>query len=115
MTFTCAEVQEMLPAHVRGEEMTLTVRRHLARCGSCRAELGRYQDLLATLGELRSVAAEPPPTLLPALLETPRLRRDVVVRHVTRNRRAYAGGALALLGAAGAVAWAARARRPAAA
>lgn len=115
MTFTCAEIEEMLPAHARGEAMTLAVRRHLASCESCRAELDSYRELAGMLGDLRVTAAEPPPGLLQALLEAPRPRRDVVVRHVARNRRAYAGGALALLGAAGAVAWAARSRRPIAA
>lgn len=113
MTFTCAEIREMLPAHVRGEAMTLAVRRHLARCEGCRAELARYDEVATMLSGLRVHVAEPPADLLPALLDPHRPRRDVVVRHVARNRRAYTGGAVALLGAAGAVAWAARSRRPA--
>lgn len=111
MTFTCDEIQEMLPAYAGGETMTLSVRRHLSRCDSCSRELERYGVLSNLLGDLRTMAVDPPPELLPALLRTPVARREVVVRHVSRNRRAYAGGALALLGAAGAVALAARSRR----
>lgn len=101
MTRNCAEVQEMLAAYVRDGDSTLSFRRHLSRCQDCGAELRRYEGLVQGLSELRTVAMDPPPGLLPDLLEATPGRRDRVVRHVSRNRKRYVSG-LAMTAAAGA-------------
>ncbi len=102
----CAEVREMLPGHVRDGETTLAFRRHLSRCNGCQGELARYESLIGSLRDMQMVTAEPPPTLVPALIAIPSgaSRLAVVRTHVTRNRRAYLGGAaVALAGAAAGV------------
>jgi hypothetical protein len=113
MDMTCAEVRELLPAHVRRGDSSLAARRHLARCEGCRAELARYERLLAGLAALQDVAAEPPPGLLTSLIEIPAgaARLDTVRGHVTEHRNAYVGGAAAAIVAAGALLWRQRARR----
>src|SRR5918992_302440 len=120
----CSEVREALPAYVADGLRILPVRRHLAECEACSAELARYERLLESLGDLQAVTFEPPPELVPALAAIPaqyagfagglRGRVEVVRGHVARNKRAYVRGAgIALAGAAGAALW--RSRRPAAA
>lgn len=108
----CAEVREALPAYVRGGEASLAVRRHLSRCGPCRAELARYESLLSALGGLHKTTTEPPPGLAAILAAIPqRAGRLAGARsHVARNRNAYLGGAAvaALAGAAGTAIWRAR-------
>lgn len=110
----CAEVQEMLPAVV-GEQDSLSVRRHLARCPDCRAELARYESLRSGYAGLTALTSDPPPGLLRSLQAIPSGGRRLtdVRTHVARNQRAYAGGAAAVLGAgvAGAVLWRSRSRR----
>jgi predicted anti-sigma-YlaC factor YlaD len=114
----CEEIRELLPAQEGRGEATLTVRRHLSRCPECRAELARYEALGSAMRSLESHTVEPPPGLAPALAAIP-TRSGVVTgarRHVTRNRRAYAGGLAAIaVAGTGAVVWRARARRLAAA
>jgi anti-sigma factor RsiW len=104
----------MLPAVV-GEADSLAVRRHLARCPGCRAEAGRYETLMTATAGLQTLAAEPPPGLLTTLRAIPqgRGRLDEVRTHVARNRKAYAGGAAAMVatGLAGALVWRTRSRR----
>jgi predicted anti-sigma-YlaC factor YlaD len=118
----CEEVRESLPAYVREPESSLALRRHLGSCSDCRAELDRYQDLVANLAALRSVAVEPPVGLKASLAAIPseanRLemaRRNVAAArgHITAHRGAYLGGlAVAVAGATGAALWRnARARR----
>lgn len=114
----CEEVREALPAYAGERSGDLGVRRHLADCPDCRAELTRYQELLRDLGALRSAVVEPPPGLARALAAIPHrvnrleilrahaARLDPVRAHVVRNRSSYAGGAaLALVGATGALLW----------
>jgi anti-sigma factor RsiW len=104
----------MLPAVV-GEGDSLSVRRHLARCPECRAELARYESLGAGYSALTEVTSEPPPGLLKALQAIPESggRLADVRTHVARNRKAYAGGVAAVVGAglAGAALWRSRSRR----
>jgi anti-sigma factor RsiW len=103
----CAEAREMLPAYMQDDEGSLAVRRHLSGCPECRAELLRYEALAGVLHRMRSVAAEPPPSLKPALLAIPlsENRVEAVRTHIARNRRTYAGAAaVAIAGAAGALA-----------
>lgn len=105
----CEEMAELLPAHAAEPSGSLAVRRHLARCSACRAELGRYQALSRSLAGLRDVAVQPPPGLLAALEAIPQAESSPlrqVAGHVARNRSVYAGG-LAVAGAAlaGAVLW----------
>lgn len=102
---THAEVQEILPAYVRGGNDSLTVRRHLAGCAECRKELTRYEDLLGALASMESVTSEPPRGLVAALDRIPQSagRVEQVRTHLTRNRNTYLGGAAVLVaGAAGA-------------
>ncbi|MFP5297386.1 MAG: anti-sigma factor family protein [Actinomycetota bacterium] len=109
----CEEIQEMLPSYAKGEG-SLLVRRHLARCTDCRAELEQYEELTSSLTSLRGVHAEPPRDLLPALMAIPAGGNKVeqVRSHLTRNRKVYAGGlAVALVGAAGAALVKSRSRR----
>jgi anti-sigma factor RsiW len=110
----CEEVREMLPAVV-GETDSLAVRRHLARCPECRADAARYETLLTTTAKLQTFVAEPPPGLMASLQAIPQARGrfDEVRTHVVRNRKAYAGGAAAMVatGLAGALVWRTRSRR----
>ena len=110
----CAEVNELLPAYVEDRSADLSVRRHLSRCPECREELEAYEGLRSGLSALRAVHAEAPPELLATLTsiphEGPAAQR--VRTHVTRNRKAYAGGlAVAVVGAAGAAFWRSRRSR----
>ncbi|MFN2490130.1 MAG: anti-sigma factor [Actinomycetota bacterium] len=117
----CAEVKEALPAYVKGEYASLALRRHVAGCAGCGAELARYEQLVGALAGLQAAPVEPPPGLLRALSAIPseatvagslRDRAEVVKGHVARNRGAYLGGAgVALAGAVGAALWRTRARR----
>ena len=105
----CEEVREMLPAVV-AEGDTLSIRRHLARCPECRREAAHYEALSAAFTGLRSAHQEPPPALVASLRELSQQQRriDEVRTHVARNRKAYAGGAAAMVGVAGALLWRSR-------
>jgi hypothetical protein len=111
----CAEAREMLPAYLRDGEGSLAVRRHLSGCRDCRAELRRYEALAEGLSHMGAVTADPPASLKPALIAIPNTdtRVEAVRTHLARNRRTYTGAAaVAIAGAAGAIAWRSR-RRPA--
>lgn len=109
----CDEVREMLPAYSGTSEGHLALRRHLARCPECRTEMESYELLTGALGDLSHATVEPPVTLLRALERIPETatRAELMKRHLTKNKRKYAAGgiAVAVLGAAGA---AVLARRP---
>jgi hypothetical protein len=116
----CHEVREALPAYAREGHAPAAVRRHLVECDDCRSELERYEVLVGALGRLRGAPATPPPALLATLTDIPRSagiidtlewRTAGMRSHLARNRRAYLGGAVALVGAAGAALWRTRARR----
>lgn len=120
----CSEIRALLPAYARDQQPTLAVRRHLAGCPACRAELARYKELEAGLHELRTSVIEVPPDLTAKIVQIPRdqgplalvRRRASGARtHVVRNRAAYVGGAVAVAGALGATLWRVRSRRLAAA
>jgi anti-sigma factor RsiW len=108
----CEEIQEMLPSYGAGDD-SLTVRRHLARCTDCKRELARYQELRSSLATMRTIGAEPPSDLLPALyaIADPETRIAVVKTHLARNKKTYAGVAVAIAGAAGAALWRSRSSR----
>ena len=118
---SCSEVREALPAYARDGFSSLSLRRHLADCPSCRAELARYERLLGSLSRLADRPVEPPPGLLGSLVRIPaeaNLAQTLLWRaggmtgHVARNRLAYLGGlGVALAGAAGAALWRTRGRR----
>ncbi len=113
----CEEIRELLPAYEAEQQPSLAVRRHLASCGDCRAELTAYKELGTGLRDLRAVTVDVPPALASSLASIP-ARAGVVdnVRvHVARNRVAYVGGAVAVAGALGATLWRVRSRRLAAA
>ena len=113
----------MLAAFAGGDDVSLSVRRHVADCRDCRAELARYESMLADLRSLQAVTADPPPGLQATLIAIPtaatrvttaRAHVDSARAHVARHRKVYIGGlAVALAGAAGAAAL--RTRRAAAA
>ena len=110
----CAEINELLPAYVEDRSADLAVRRHLSRCSDCRDELEAYEGLRSSLSAMRAVQADPPPELLSKLTSIPHEGPAVqrVRTHVTRNRKAYAGGlAVAVVGAAGAAIWRSRRSR----
>ena len=118
----CAEIKESLPAFDREQQPGLAVRRHLAACSDCRAELARYKELAGGLHEMAASVVEVPPALTESLMAIPsertvlsnvRERASTARTHVTRNRAAYLGGAVALAGAVGATLWRVRTRRPA--
>ncbi|HEX2235378.1 MAG TPA: hypothetical protein VHK89_03790 [Actinomycetota bacterium] len=118
----CDEVRERLAAHGGEGDTSLGMRRHLAECEDCSEELTRYEVLLGSLAQLRTVRAQPPPYLYRNLTRIPRRagladrfvwRTGGMRGHVVRNRGAYLGGAVALAGAAGAALWRTRVRRPA--
>jgi anti-sigma factor RsiW len=114
----CAEVQELLPAYVDDKDATLAVRRHLSRCAECRRELEEYGALLGELAAMKQAVVAPPAGLRASLVAIPDGEKPVekVVTHLSRNRRAYAGGlAVAVVGAAGAALWRSRRMRPVAA
>lgn len=105
----CNQVSEALPAYPKGD-VPLGLRRHLARCAECRTELARYRTIDDSLTRLSSVPVEPPPDLRGALLAIPGRPSPLsgVRSHVSRNRKTYAGVAVAALGAAGAAVWRSR-------
>ena len=114
----CAEVQELLPAYVDDKDTTLEVRRHLSHCPECRLALEEYGSLLGDLAAMKQTVVAPPAGLRASLVAIPDADRRVekVVTHLSRNKRAYAGGlAVAVVGAAGAALWRSRKMRPAAA
>ncbi|MDQ4095920.1 MAG: zf-HC2 domain-containing protein [Actinomycetota bacterium] len=116
----CSEIRELLPAYARDQQPTLAVRRHLAGCPDCRADLARYKEMESALEEMRTAVVEVPPDLTAGLFAIPQSQRVAsLVRervstartHVSRNRAAYVGGAVAVAGAVGATLWRFRGRR----
>lgn len=112
MSMSCEQIREMLPAYGRGDDATLLVRRHLARCAACRAEAERYEALRVSLSSMAGQTVEAPPGLMRSLASIPERagRVDAVKGHLTRNRKAYAGGIAAAVAVAGAAAWRSRSR-----
>lgn len=113
----CEEIRELLPAYEPEQQPSLAVRRHLASCPDCRAEVETYKELAAGLRDLRHATVEVPASLSRSLEVIPGEAGvvDNVRIHVARNRAAYVGGAVALAGAVGATLWRVRSRRLAAA
>ncbi|MEA2447283.1 MAG: putative zinc-finger [Actinomycetota bacterium] len=109
---SCGEVREMLPAYLDEPGASLAVRRHLARCDECRAELARYESLAAQLPALVLQTAEPPAYLLDKLVSIPTGSNSIeaVRTHVARNRNAYVGAAVLVAGAAAGAVWRTRRR-----
>ena len=108
----CEEIQEMLPGHAREGDPSLIVRRHLAHCDACSAEAERYSLLGSQLKGLASETVQPPAHLYRALVDIPASlsRQEQLKTHLTRNKKAYAGGAAVVLGAVGAALWRSRSR-----
>ncbi|MDQ3985074.1 MAG: zf-HC2 domain-containing protein [Actinomycetota bacterium] len=113
----CSEIREVLPAYVHEGGATLAVRRHLATCRDCRAEMKRYEVLTDSLGALALARARVPEDLTRSLYSIPEQAGVVegVRSHLSRNRATYLGGAAVALAGAGAAVWTLRARRLAAA
>lgn len=112
----CAEVRECLAAyHEQLEEARdASVEGHLSTCSGCRIDLARYRELGLRLASLAEDLMEPPPWLLPTLIdavEGVRSQHHSLGRRALRApaqladpRVALAGGALLMAGVAGAVA-----------
>ena len=101
----CEQVRPLLPELAEGVPPEAgEVERHLATCASCSAELEGYRNLIAEMGGLRDVLAEPPPGFLGRVLgEVPdAARRSVLKRVASDERFQYAAFSLggALVGAA---------------
>lgn len=103
----CAEVQAALPAYVGEPGSSLALRRHLSRCPECKAEFEAYESMLGGLVELRQVGAEVPRGLVASLVAIPESSSaaELAKKHITRNRRAYAGGLALAAGATAALVW----------
>lgn len=111
---TCAQVQETIPAFMDHGSDSLEVRRHLARCPECKAELAAYEQLRVSLSAMESATVAPPRGLMTALIQIPGQanRVEQVRTHLARNRKQYIGGAAVLAaGALGAAALRTRSRR----
>ena len=113
----CEEIRELLPAYEPEQQPSLAIRRHLASCPDCRAEVEAYKELATGLRYLKHSTVEVPAELTRTLEAIPSEARvvDKARTHVARNRAAYVGGAVALAGAVGATLWRVRSRRLAAA
>ena len=96
----CDEIRETLPAFADGHD-DLMVRRHLAGCADCRAELERYDAVRSGLDSLARDTVAAPASLLPALYGIPSQqdRLELVRTHLSEHRRVYLGGAAALAAA----------------
>jgi putative zinc finger protein len=97
----CEEVRPLLAELAEGNLREAgEVERHLASCGDCSAELGRYRTVVLQLAALRDVLAEPAPGFLERVLaEIPeRNWRSMVHRVASDERLHYAvfsvGGAV---------------------
>ena len=97
----CEEVRPLLPELAEGVPREAgEVERHLATCAACSADLQRYRNLMAEMGSLRDVVAEPSAGFLERMLEQvpAAARRSVLKRVASDERFQYAafsfGGAL---------------------
>lgn len=111
---TCAQVRETIPAIMDHGSDSLEVRRHLARCPECKAELAAYEELRASMAAMGSATVAPPRGLMTALIQIPQRadRVEQVRTHLVRNRKQYIGGAAVLaVGAVGAAVLRTRTRR----
>lgn len=109
---TCEDVAAALPGLTDDTDMSLAMRRHVSRCAGCADELETYRSLRTATAQLAQAVAAPPPGLLDSLVAIPAsaTRLDEVRSHVTRHRRAYAGGLALALTATGAAVWRSRRR-----
>lgn len=114
-SMNCEEIRELLPAYAAGGDVSLAMRRHIARCPGCRHELETYEEISRVLADSRTHTVAPPRGLVTALKEIPQNEHRLahVREHLARNRTAYAGGAAVALGAAGALLWKSRRQRTA--
>lgn len=99
----CEEVRDLLPGVDEGEPVDIRARRHIESCLPCQAEVARYQKLLRTLAELRSVPVAPPAGLLEEILEAVG-RRSLLPTLSSRQKAAVAGALGAVAAGAAATA-----------
>lgn len=65
----CDEASALLPSAVDPDQpVDFAVRRHVASCASCQAELSHYSHLLAALRRLRTTYIDPDPEVLASTL-----------------------------------------------
>jgi len=113
----CDSVADRLAGVADGtDQLPRAARRHVETCLRCQADLVQYRRLLRTLRHLRTEVLEPAPGLLADVLAS---LEEAGERHAIRavlngRRAAYLGGiaAATAAGAAGALVYAARSRRP---
>lgn len=110
-TADCREIREYLPSYV--DEATgpraSAIDEHLKSCGDCRAELGRYQEMVAELGGLLNITEETPGWVLDRILDAvgTKARQLSTLRsraQALTNPKVVATGAVVAAGVAGAVA-----------
>ena len=107
----CREIREYLPSYV--DEATgpraSAIGEHLKSCGDCRAELGRYREMVAELEGLLEVTEETPGWVLDRILDAvgTKARQLATLRsraQTLTNPKVVATGAVFAAGVAGAVA-----------
>jgi predicted anti-sigma-YlaC factor YlaD len=110
-TVECREIREYLPSYV--DEVTgpraSAIDEHLKSCGDCRAELGRYREMVAELNALVEATEETPGWVVDRILDAvgTRARQLATLRaraQTLANPKVVATGAVFAAGLAGAVA-----------
>ena len=114
---TCASLADGLGGAADGShQLSRPARRHVESCLRCQADLVQYRRLLRALRTLRTDVLEPSPGLLADVFASiERAGERHAIRAVLNGRRAAYVGGIAVAtaaGAAGALALAARSRRP---
>jgi putative zinc finger protein len=87
----CEEVRPLLPELAEGSLREAgEAERHLASCGGCSAELGRYRTVVLELAALREVLSEPSPGFLERVLgEIPEPSWRTLVHRVASDERLH--------------------------
>jgi hypothetical protein len=112
----CEEIADVLSEAADGSlALDRPSRRHVERCLRCQAELVQYRKLLRALHNLRTEVLEPAPGMVADILAyIEEAGERSAVRSMLKGRRvAYVGGiaAATAAGAAGAILFAAKARK----
>jgi putative zinc finger protein len=113
----CEEVRRLLPELAEGNLREAgEMESHLASCGACWAELGRYRMVVLELAALREDLSEPSPGFLERVMsEIPERNWRTLVRRAASDERvhyaAYSLGGLMVGATAIALLWWRAARR----
>jgi hypothetical protein len=87
----CEEVRPLLPELAEGTLREAgEVERHLASCGACSVELGRYRTVVLEMAALRDVLVEPAPGFLERVLsDIPERNWRSTVHRVASDERVH--------------------------